>query len=255
MQGIARLPEQPGRLAGRVAIVTGASRGIGRAIAERLGREQAAVVLNYVRRSEQADAVAAAIRAAGGIALPIQGDMSRVSDIRTLFTETIRRFGRLDIFVANAGISIHVPLVDATEDDFDATFALNARGTFFCLQEAARRIRDGGRIVNISSSATQGAAPTTSFYAGSKAATEQCVRVLAHELGPRQITVNTVSPGITDTDMAAHSPFREMGAKLSPLGRLGQPADIADVVAFIVSEEARWLTGQTIQAGGGVRPR
>ena len=138
--------------------------------------------------------MAAAIAAAGGRAVPVPADMSRLADVRRLFAETLEAFGRVDILVANAGVSIHAPLVEASEEAFDATFSLNARGTFFCLQEAARHVEDGGRIVSISSSATQGAAPTTSFYAGSKAAAEQFVRVLAHELGPRQVTVNTVSP-------------------------------------------------------------
>jgi 3-oxoacyl-[acyl-carrier protein] reductase len=243
-------------LRGKVALVTAASRGIGRAVAERLGHDGASVVVNFLNSRDRAEEVVGAIRACGGHAVAIQADVSRPQDIRRLFDQTLGHFGRLDILVANAGVSHFAPLAEATAEDFDAVFALNARGTFFCLQEAARRMADGGRIVNISSSVTQGAMPETSFYGASKAAGEQFVRVLAHEIGPRQITVNTVSPGFTDTDMAAsHPQFRAIGATLSPLGRLGRPADVAGVIAFVVSEDARWLTGQTIQAGGGVRPR
>ncbi|BAZ48585.1 short-chain dehydrogenase/reductase SDR [Nostoc sp. NIES-4103] len=239
-------------LAGKVAIVTGASRGIGRAIAERLARDGASVVVNYANSSAKAKEVIAGIEAQGGQALAIQADISKVDDIRHLFKATVDHFGHLDILVNNAGIALYKPLVQLTEEEFDTTFTINARGTFFALQEAARWMADNGRIVSISTGGTVSPSPTASIYTGSKAAVEQFTKVLAKEIGERGITVNAVSPGFTDTEMLANNPqLKEKGEKMSPLGRLGRPADVADVVAFLVSEEARWLTGQNIQAGGG----
>jgi 3-oxoacyl-[acyl-carrier protein] reductase len=240
-------------LDGKVALVTGASRGIGRAIAERLAQDGATVVVNYARNADAAKEVISAIEATGGKATAVQADVSRVEDIRRLFRETVDRFGRLDILVNNAGTAIYKPLAEATEEEFDKTFALNARGTFFAMQEAARRMAEGGRIVSLSTGGTAAGAPSASFYAGSKAAVEQFTKALAKEVGGRGITVNAVSPGFTDTDMLGANPrFKEMGAQLSPLGRLGRPEDVADVVAFLASERARWITGQNVQAGGGV---
>lgn len=240
-------------LTGKVAIVTGASRGIGRAIAQRLATDGASVVINYAHSADQAQEVVSTIEAEGGKALAVQADMSQVADIRRLFQETIDKFDKLDILVNNAGIAMYKPLAEATEEDFDSTFALNAKGTFFALQEAARRMTDNGRIVSISTGGTAMGSPGGSFYTGSKAAVEQFSKALAKEIGDRGITVNVVSPGFTDTEMLAENPqFKEMGAKMSPLGRLGQPEDIADVVAFVVSEQGRWITGQNIEAGGGV---
>jgi 3-oxoacyl-[acyl-carrier protein] reductase len=240
-------------LDGKVALVTGSSRGIGRAIAERLARDGAMVVVNYARSADAAREVVSAIEATGGRAAAVQADVSRVEDVRRLVRETVERFGRLDILVNNAGTAVYKPLVEAMEEDFDKTFALNARGTFFAMQEAARRMADGGRIVSLSTGGTVSGAPGASFYAGSKAAVEQFTKALAKEIGGRGITVNAVSPGFTDTDMLGDNPqFKEMGAQLSPLGRLGKPEDVADVVGFLASEEARWITGQNVQAGGGV---
>jgi 3-oxoacyl-[acyl-carrier protein] reductase len=240
-------------LDGKVALVTGASRGIGRAIAERLARDGATVVVNYARSADAAQEVVAAIEARGGKAAAARADASRVEDVRRLVRGTVERFGRLDILVNNAGTAIYKPLVEATEEDFDETFALNARGTFFTMQEAARCMTDGGRIISLSSGGTVAGAPSASFYAGSKAAVEQFTKALAKEIGGRGITVNAVSPGFTDTDMLGDNPqFKELGAQLSPLGRLGKPEDVADVVGFLASGEARWVTGQNVQAGGGV---
>lgn len=243
-----------GVLQGKVAVVTGSSSGIGRAIVERLARDGAAVVVNYARGADKAEQVVKGIAAGGGKAVALQADISNVGDVRRLFQQAQDQWGRLDIMVANAGFAAYKPLVEASEEDFDRTFALNTKGTFFCLQEAAKRIADGGRIVCISSSATRMAAATSSFYSGSKAAVEQFVGSLAKEVGQRGITANVVSPGFTDTEMLASvgEQFREVGAKMSPFGRLGKPDDVADVVAFVVSEQARWITGQNIQASGGV---
>lgn len=242
-----------GSLTEKVAVVTGSSRGIGRAVAERLGKEGASVVVNYVQNADQALEVVSAIEAAGGQARALRADMSDVADIRRLFHETVNHFGRLDILVTSAGIARWGPLADATEDDFDAVFAVNAKGVFFALQEGARRIADGGRIINISTCSTEMSLPGLAIYVGSKAAGEQFAKMLARELGARGITVNSVSPGFTVTDMLPEDrAWREMGAQMSAFGRLGQPADVADVVAFLASEQGRWVTGQNIQACGGV---
>jgi 3-oxoacyl-[acyl-carrier protein] reductase len=238
-------------LQGKVAIVTGASRGIGRAIAERLGHDGAYVVVNYSGNAEKAQEVVQAIAAAGSKAIAIQADLSNPDDIRHLFDETEKQFGHLDILVNNAGTFVMKPAIDITLEEFDKVMSINVRGVFLALQEAARRIHDGGRIVNLASNATIQSLANTSIYAASKAAVEQFTRVLAKELGTRQITVNAVAPGATETDMVPDV-AREMVPKMTPLGRLGQPEDIADVVAFVVSEEARWITGQTIGVSGGI---
>ncbi len=239
-------------LKGKVAVVTGASRGIGRGIAERLAQDGARVVVNYTQSAEEAKKVVAGIEGRGGTALAVQADVSNVADIRRLFQETLNAFGRLDILVNNAGIFWAKPILDTTEEEYDRMFAVNAKGQFFALQEAAKHMAEGGRIVNISTGGTHLAFPGIGVYGGSKAALEFFTKVAAKELGARKITVNTVSPGYTETDMLNDSQFRTVGAQASPLGRLGTPTDIANVVAFVVSEEAGWVTGDTIQAGGGV---
>ncbi|MCP9460510.1 MAG: glucose 1-dehydrogenase [Nitrospira sp.] len=238
-------------LTGKVAIVTGASSGIGRAIAERFAEDGALVVVNHSKSPEKAQQVVIGIQAKGGKALAFQADMSRVSEARRLVRETVAQFGRLDILVNNAGKFMPKPMAETTEEEFDLLMALHAKGPYFAMQEAAQVLKDGGRIVNISTCATRMSFPGATAYLGSKAALEQYTKGLAHELAPRGITVNTVSPGFTETGMMTDS-YRQTGIDLSPLKRLGLPQDIADVVAFLVSEQARWLTGQTIQVGGGV---
>ena len=238
-------------LSGKVAIVTGASNGIGRAIAERLADNGAIVVVNYSKSAEKAQQVVAGIQAKGGKALAVQADMSQVTDARRLVVDTVKQFNRLDILVNNAGKFMPKPLEETTEEDFNGVIALNAKGPYFAMQEAARVLKDGGRIVNISTGGTHLHFPGATAYLGSKAALEQYTKGLAQELAPKGITVNTVSPGFTETGMMTEE-YRQIGIQLSPMKRLGVPKDIADVVAFIVSEEARWITGQTIQAGGGI---
>ena len=238
-------------LSGKVAIVTGASNGIGRAIAERLADNGAIVVVNYSKSAEKAQQVVAGIQGKGGKALAVQADMSQVVDARRLVVDTVKQFNRLDILVNNAGKFMPKPLDETTEEDFNSVIALNAKGPYFAMQEAARALKDGGRIVNISTGGTHLHFPGATAYLGSKAALEQYTKGLAQELAPKGITVNTVSPGFTETGMMTEE-YRQIGIQLSPMKRLGVPKDIADVVAFIVSEEARWITGQTIQAGGGI---
>jgi 3-oxoacyl-[acyl-carrier protein] reductase len=246
-------------LKGKVAIVTGASRGIGRAVAERLARDGAAVAINYATSEAEAREVEAVITDRGGLAAIFQADISRPLEIRRLFRGCMERFGRLDILVNNAAAFLSKPLADTTEQEFDATFALNARGAFFTMQEAARLLPDESRIINISSSATTVGFPGLAVYLGSKAALEQFTLVLANELGPRRITVNTVAAGPTETKMLTSllktwpTEARAMLAQRTPLGRIGEPRDVADVVAFLAGEASRWITGQFIRADGGAR--
>ncbi len=237
----------------KVAIVTGASKGIGRSIAERLAEEGALVVVNYCKSADKAQEVVNGIEERRGQALAVQADVSKVSDIQRLFQQIMGHFQRIDIVIANAGLFNSKSVVDTTEEEFDAMIALNTKGVFFTLQEAARHIADGGRIIYISTSATAASYPGSAGYKGSKAAGEHFITTLAHELGPRQVTVNTVSPGFTETDMLPkEEALRETGIQMSPLRRLGQPIDIAHVVAFLVSEEGGWITGHNIQASGGI---
>ncbi len=238
-------------LSGKIAIVTGSSRGIGRAIAERLAEDGAIVVVNYGTSGEKAQHVVTGIQAKGGKAVAVQADMSQVAEARRLVIDTVEQFGRLDILVNNAGRFMARPLLETTEDDFDQIIALNAKGPYFAMQEASKVMKEGGRIVNISTDGTHLSFPGATAHLGSKAALEQYTKGLANELALRGITVNTVSPGFTETGMMTDQ-FRQIGIQMSPLRRLGTPKDIADVVAFIVSEEARWLTGQNIHAGGGI---
>ena len=240
-----------GSLTGKVAIVTGSSSGIGQAIAERLAQEGATVVVNYRERAEKARRVADGIQAKGGTAAVIQADMSRVAEAQRLVQDTVQQFHRLDILVNNAGRFLPRPLMETTEAEFDAIIALNAKGPYFAMQAAARVLSNDGRIVNISTALTHLKFPGATAHLGSKAALEQYGKGLAQELASRGITVNTVLPGFTDTGVLTEQ-SREMGLQLSPFNRLGLPSDVADVVAFLVSEQGRWLTGQVIHAGGGL---
>jgi len=235
-------------LTGKAAIVTGASRGIGRAIALRLAAEGARVAVNYANSAAAAEEVAAL---AGGIA--IRADVSQKQEVVEMFHRAEAAFGGLDIVVNNAAIAVMAPLAEFTDEDFERVFAVNTRGAFYCCREAARRLRRGGRIVNISTGATVGGTAGGSVYCASKAALEQFTRALARELAPKGITVNTVSPGFTETDMLASLPHLvELAPRLTPLGRAGKPEEIAAVVAWLCTEDAGWITGQNIQAGGGL---
>jgi len=238
-------------LDGKTALITGGSRGIGRAIAERLAAEGAAIVINYTRSEQLAQEVVKAISAKGGKAIAIQADVSKPAEVRRLFNEAEKAIGGLDIVVANAGVYIVKPLVENTEADYDYIFDTNTRGVFVTLQEAGRRVRDGGRIVVVSTGGTKMHFANMSLYLGSKGAIEQFARSLSRELGPRNVTVNVLSPGFTETDMLPEE-YRDYGASLSPFNRVGAPQDIAEVAAFLASDAARWITGQNVQAGGGV---
>lgn len=244
------------RFQGKVAIVTGSSRGIGRAIAETLASQGATVVVNYSKSADAANEVVAGIEARGGRAIAIQADVSRVEDVRRLYTQAQEKLGHVDIVVNNAGIlPPNTPVAQETEQTWDTVYGL-LKGTYFSMQEAARRLPDGGRIVNVSSSTTRTWSAGSAIYASAKIAVEQMTRSLSRELGPRNITVNAVIPGLTDTEMVSgmSQAVLEGAARNTTLGRLGKPQDIADVVAFVASDEARWITGQNIVANGGLNP-
>ncbi|MDR3389619.1 MAG: glucose 1-dehydrogenase [Rudaea sp.] len=245
-----------GKLDGKVALVTGAGRGIGKAIAERLARDGAEVIINYSRSADRADALAAQIGADGGKAWAVGADVSDLDQIATMFATIAQRHPTLDILVNNAGRGSNgMPTLDkSTPEDFEAMFALNTRGLFFATQGAARLMPDGGRIVNFSSTSTTARVPGLSIYAGSKAAVEAFTRIWAAELAPRRITVNAILPGITDTDLIRNNlppQMAEQIAKSVPLGRMGLPEDMANLVAFLVSSDGSWITGQSIVSNGG----
>lgn len=242
-------------LAGKVAIITGSSRGIGRAIALKLASNGASVVVNYAGNATKAEEVVAEIDKLGGQAIALQADVSKVADIQSLFEQTIKRFGKVDILVNNAGIAFYKPITETTEADFDKIYAINVKGTYFACQQAALHMSQGGRIINFSSSTTAMMLPTYSAYVATKGAVEQITRVLAKELGAKEIAVNVVSPGPTDTELFREGKTQEQIdrlANMAAFGRLGQVQEIADVVAFLASDEARWITGQNIRVNGGI---
>jgi 3-oxoacyl-[acyl-carrier protein] reductase len=213
------------------------------------------VVVNYAGNTEAARSVVAEVEALGGRAVAVQADVGTTADVTRLFNEAIRHLGRIDILVNNAGVFFTKPLAEVTEEEFDRIFSVNVKGTYFACREAALRMADGGRIVNLSSSTTALMLPRYSAYVATKGAVEQLSHVLAKELGPRGITVNVVSPGPTDTELFSSDKTEEdkrRFAQMAALGRLGTPEDIADVVALLVSDGARWITGQNVRANGGL---
>jgi 3-oxoacyl-[acyl-carrier protein] reductase len=245
-----------GVLSGKGALVTGGSRGIGRAIVERLARDGATVTFSYRQDAAAAQATVASVTAAGAEASALPCDLADAAAIRRLFDAAEANAPGLDIVVNNAGVGTVGLIADTTDEDFDWVMGVNIKGTFVALREAARRVRHGGRVINISTLNTVMQGSGQSLYAASKGAVEQLTIVAAHELGTRQITVNTVSPGATDTEMLrafnAEESLVEVAA-LTPLRRLGEPADVADVVAFLAGPDGRWITGQNLRACGGLR--
>ncbi|MGH1587618.1 glucose 1-dehydrogenase [Methylobacterium sp. P5_C11] len=246
------------KLAGKVAVVTGASKGIGAAIARSLAQEGAAVVVNYVSSRAGADAVVEAITATGGTAIAVQADVSKAEQAHRLIEAAVHRFGRLDVLVNNSGLYEFAALDEITEAHYRRLFDVNVLGVLLTTQAAARHLGEGGSIINISSAITHVHTPTAAAYAGTKGALNAISGVLANELAPRRIRVNVVSPGfvVTEGTHSAGIVGSDMEAGLvaqTPLGRAGQPDDIAGVVAFLASEEARWLTGEVITASGGIR--
>ena len=246
------------KLSGKVAVVTGASKGIGAAIATHLAAEGAAVVVNFSTSKTGADRVVSEIAKKGGKAIAVQANVARQEDIRRLFEETKKAFGRLDVLVNNAGIYEFAPLESVTAEQFHKMFDLNVLGVILTSQEAVKHFGpDGGSIVNISSVASQGL-PTASVYSGTKAAVDAVTRSLAKELGPRKIRVNSINPGMVETEGVhaagiAESDFRKQVEAQTPLGRIGQPQDIAPAAVFLASAESGWLTGESLYISGGNR--
>ncbi|SFS38365.1 SDR family NAD(P)-dependent oxidoreductase [Streptomyces sp. ok210] len=251
-----------GRLTGRKALVTGGARGIGAAVARRLAADGADVAINYRSSGDAADALAAEITAVGRRAVALKADVSEPDQIRRLVDESAEALGGLDILVSNAGIEYFGKLDDVTPADFDRVFAINARAQFFAVQSAARHMGEGGRIVLTSSESAHKAVFYHAVYASSKAAVECIALNLSPELGRRGITINAVAPGGTVTDMSAHAAshyvhpdvdtdFHTLVRTASSLGRMADPAEIAAVVSFLVSDDASFITGRTIQADGG----
>jgi 3-oxoacyl-[acyl-carrier protein] reductase len=240
---------------GKAAIVTGGSRGIGRAIALRLARDGFAVTVNYAGNRAGAEEVVAEIAASGGKAIAVLADVSQARDVVRLFDETEAAFGQVDALVNNAGVMITTTIAECTDDDFDRMFAINTRGVFLGLREAARRMRPGGGIVTLSTSSTPLQLPGYAGYCATKSAVETLTAILGKELRGRQITVNCVAPGPVETELFLHGKTTEQIdrlAKLNPFERLGQPADIARVISFLLGPEGRWINGQVIRANGGM---
>ncbi|MFD1954525.1 SDR family oxidoreductase [Paenibacillus thailandensis] len=241
-------------LKNKVAIVTGASRGIGREIAKRLGAAGAKVVVNYASNRAKADEVAAEIKQLGSEAVALQADIAKLGDIEKLFAETIATFGKVDILINNAGLLKNALLSDVTEEDFDKHFAINVKGTYFACQQAMKHMEPGGTIVNFSTSVTGHMFPAYSVYAATKGAVEQITRQLAKEFGPKNITINCVAPGPVGTELFFAGKSQEQIDSIRVMNafqRLGEPDDIASVVEFLVGEQSRWITGQTIRVNGG----
>ena len=243
-------------LSGKVAIVTGASRGIGAAIAGKLAEDGAAVVVNYSNSAGEAETVVGGIRKWGGHALAVRADLSKPNDAKKLLETAVREFGNVNVLVNNAGTYQPAPFDKVDEAAFDRHFNLNVKGLFFSIQEAVNLFGDrGGSIINISSIAALSPKPNLVVYSATKAAVDAITKGLAAELGPRKILVNSVLPGATDTEgfraMPGSSDFRSYVASQTPLGRIGQPRDIANVVSFLASDEAGWITGQLIAVSGG----
>lgn len=246
-------------LTNKVAIVTGASKGIGAGIARTLGAAGASVVVNYASSREGADRVVAEITGAGGKAIAVQGDVSKADDIKRLFEETKKTFGALDILVNNAGVFDFFPLEAVTEDEFHRQFNINVLGPILTTQEALNFFGpEGGSVINVSSVVSESPVPNAVVYAATKGALDTVTNVLANELAPRNIRVNTLAPGGVETEGAHQagvigSDFEKQIVAATPLGRLGQPQDIAKVALFLASEDSAWITGERITVSGGLK--
>jgi 3-oxoacyl-[acyl-carrier protein] reductase len=246
------------KLSGQVAIVTGASKGIGASTAKHLAAEGASVVVNYASSKADADKVVAEITGSGGKAVAVQGDLAKKADIERLFAETKKTFGPVDILVNNAGIYEFLPLENVTEEHFHRHFNLNVLGLILATQEAAKQFDSkGGSVINISSVASTATPPTGSVYSATKAAVDAVTKSLAKELGPRRIRVNAINPGMVETEGLHASgiadSFRPQVEAETPLGRIGQPQDIAGAAVFLASSDSAWITGETFVIAGGYR--
>lgn len=241
-------------LKNKVAIVTGSSRGIGEQIARALSRAGAKLVINYSSNAVAAERIAAEMRALASEAIAVKADVSKAGEVKALFDAAIAQFGKVDILVNNAGAILYKRVQDTSDEDFARIFNINVNGVFYALREAATRLSDGGRIINLSSSVTRLMLPTYGAYSASKAAVEQLARVFAKEVGHRGITVNSVAPGPTDTELFTEGKNEEIIkrlASMAALGRIGEPEDIARVVLFLAGDEAGWVTAQNLGVNGG----
>jgi 3-oxoacyl-[acyl-carrier protein] reductase len=247
------------RLAGKVGVVTGATKGIGAGIAKHLAAEGASVVVNYASSKEGAEQVVNEIIREGGKAIAVQGDVAKKKDVEHLFTETKKAFGRLDILVNNAGVYEFAALEETTEEQFQRQFGVNVFGLIQATREALKYFGpEGGSVVNIGSTITSVTPPSTVVYAATKGAVDTITHVLAKELGPRKIRVNSINPGVVETE-GVHalgilgSDFEKDAVAQTPLGRIGQPSDIAPAVGFLASPDSAWVTGEILQVAGGLR--
>ncbi|HEY6940739.1 glucose 1-dehydrogenase [Dokdonella sp.] len=247
------------KLAGKVAVVTGASKGIGAGIAKALAAAGASVVVNYATSKEGADRVVAQIEADGGKAIAVQGDVAKAADVQRLFAEAKRAYGAVDVLVNNAGVYQFAPLEQVTEEEFHRQFNTNVLGLLLATQEASRHFGSGGgSVINISSVASQLGLPGSSVYAATKSSVDTITHVLSKELGPRNIRVNAINPGGVETE-GTHamgiigSDFEKDMVAKTPLGRIGQPDDIASIAVFLASADAGWISGETLRASGGMR--
>jgi 3-oxoacyl-[acyl-carrier protein] reductase len=247
------------KLDGKVAIVTGASKGIGAAIAKQFAAEGAAVVVNYASSKQGADRIVDEIAKRGGKAIAVQADVAKKKDIERLFGETKKAFGTLDILVNNAGVYDWSPLEEITEEQFHKHFDVNVLGLLLATQEAVKQFgSNGGNIINISSTVTSLTPPGSSVYTATKGAVDVITRALAKELGPRKIRVNAINPGMVETEGVRAAGFdqgdlRKSVEALTPLGRIGQPEDIAPAAVFLASSDSAWITGETLRVAGGLR--
>ena len=246
------------KLAGKVAVVTGASKGIGAGIARALAAEGAAVVVNYASSKTGADALVQEITGAGGKAVAVQADVSKADQAQALIDTAVKAFGRLDVLVNNSGVYEFAPIEEVTEDQYRRIFDINVLGVLLTTQAAAKHLGEGGSVINISSAVTSLLPPHSAVYTGTKGAVDAITGVLAKELGSRRIRVNAINPGIVETE-GTHaagfigSEFESGAVAQTPLGRTGQPGDIAGVAVFLASDDARWLTGEKVTASGGLR--
>lgn len=246
------------KLAGKVAVVTGASKGIGAGIAKALAAEGASVVVNYASSQAGAEAVVSAITSAGGNAVAVGGDVSKASDAQGIISTAIETYGRLDIVVNNSGVYQFAPIEEFTEEQYRRQFDTNVLGVLLTTQAAVRHLGEGASIINISSVVTTVTPPATAVYSGTKGAVDAITGVLARELGPRKIRVNAINPGVVVTEGAQSagvigSDFESAVVGQTPLGRVGVPDDIASIAVFLASDDAKWLTGERITASGGMR--
>jgi 3-oxoacyl-[acyl-carrier protein] reductase len=246
------------KLKGKVAVVTGASKGIGAGIAKALAAEGASVVVNYASSKAGADDVVAAIKKAGGIAVAVQGDVSKAAEAQAIIDAAVKSYGRLDILVNNSGVYEFLPIEAITEEHFHRIFNTNVLGVLLTTQAAVKHLGEGGSIINIGSGASRLTPPTSAVYTGTKGALDAITGVLARELGPRKVRVNSINPGMVETE-GTHtggfigSDFEKALVAQTPLGRIGQAWDIAPIAVFLASDDAQWLTGEQIIASGGLR--